>query len=79
LNQGSQQCRPFPAPIQDSTSINITTQPSSAPNSFVLQAVTQTTSGGTQTFQWNVNRSTIAFTPINDLAQAASNHCSLLR
>jgi hypothetical protein len=26
-----------------------------------------------------VNRSTIAFTPINDLAQAASNHCSLLR
>jgi hypothetical protein len=79
LNQGSQQCRPFPAPIQDSTSINITTQPSSAPNSFLLQAVTQTTSGGTQTFQWNVNRSTIAFTPINDLAQAASNHCSLLR
>lgn len=79
LNQGSQQCRPFPAPIQDSTSINVTTQPSSAPNSFLLQAVTRTTSGGTQTFQWNVNRSTIAFTPVNELAQAASNHCPLLR
>jgi hypothetical protein len=78
LNQGSQQCRPFPAPIQESTSINITTQPGSG-NSFVLQAVTQTTSGGTQTFRWNVDRSTIAFTPINELAQAASNHCSILR
>jgi len=78
LNQGSTQCRPFPAPIQDSTSINVTTQPGSA-NSFVLQAVTQTTSGGTQTFRWNVDRSTIAFTPINELAQAASNHCPLLR
>src|SRR6266511_1214187 len=78
LNQGSQQCRPFQAPIQDSTSISITTQPGSG-NSFVLQAVTQTTSGGTQTFRWNVDRSTIAFTPINDLAQVASSHCSLLR
>jgi Domain of unknown function (DUF6777) len=78
LNQGSQQCRPFPAPIQDSTSINVTTQPGSG-NSFVLQAVTQTTSGGTQTFRWNVDRSTIAFTPINDLAQVASSHCPLLR
>jgi uncharacterized protein DUF6777 len=79
LNQGSQQCRPFPAPIQDSTSIDVTIQQSSAQNSFVLQAVTRTTSGGTQTFRWNVNRSTIAFSPINELAQAASNHCALLR
>jgi hypothetical protein len=78
LNRGSQQCRPFPAPIQDSTSINVTTQPSGG-NSFVLQAVTQTTSGGTQTFRWSVDRSTIAFTPLNDLAQVASSHCSLLR
>jgi hypothetical protein len=79
LNQGSTQCRPFPAPIEDSTSIDVSTQPSSAPNSFLLQAVTRTTSGGTQTFQWNVNRSTIAFTPINELARAASVHCPLLR
>jgi hypothetical protein len=79
LNQGSQQCRPFPAPIQDSTSIDVTTPPPSTPNSFILQAVTRTTSGGTQTFRWSVSRSTIEFTPINDLAQVASDHCPLLR
>jgi hypothetical protein len=79
LSQGSQQCRPFPAPIQDSTSTDVTTQPGGSADSFVLQAVTHTTSGDTQTFRWNVNRSTIAFTPINDLAQVASNHCAILR
>lgn len=79
LNQGSQQCRPFPAPIEDSTSIDVTFPPPSTPNSFILQAVTHTTSGGTQTFRWSVGRSDLVFTPINDLAQVASDHCPLLR
>jgi hypothetical protein len=77
LNQGSQQCRPFPASIQDSTSIDVTTQQSSTPNSFVLQAVTHTTSGGTPTFRRGQIDDRVH--PLNDLAQAGSNHCALLR
>jgi hypothetical protein len=79
VSQASQQCYPFPAPIENSTSSDVSYHPSSSPNSFVIQVVTQTSSGGTQTFTWSVDRSTLQFTPTNDLAQVASNHCSLLR
>jgi len=75
VSQASQQCYPFPAPIEDSTSSDVSFHPSSSPNSFVIQVVTHTTSGGTQTFTWDVDRSTLHFTPTNDLAQVASNHC----
>jgi hypothetical protein len=40
--------------------------------------VTNLTAGGTQTFIWRVDRTSGAFTPVNDLAQVASGHCSLL-
>jgi hypothetical protein len=78
LDRGAQQCQPFPAPIQDSTSRNVSTQPIDA-NHFTLRAVTRTVSGGMQVFTWSVDRGTLQFTPTNDLAQSASNHCPALR
>jgi hypothetical protein len=80
LNAGAQQCFPFPAPIQQGFGENtVTTTPQDA-NSFVLTVVTHNQDGSTlQTFTWSVDRTTLAFTPTNDLAQVASNHCSALR
>jgi hypothetical protein len=78
VNQGAKQCYPFPAPFEDGTS-DVSTHPSSTPNSFVVQVVTHTNSGGIQTITWDVDRSTLAFTPTNDLAHLASDFCSALR
>jgi hypothetical protein len=74
--QASQQCYPFPAPIEDSTGAT-TSFGDVTPTSFTITVVTQTASG-TQTFIWRVDRASGAFTPVNDLAQVASGHCSLL-
>lgn len=79
VGRASQECYPFPAPIEDSTGSSNSTEPGSSANSFVLQVVTQTGSGGTQVFRWEVDRNTLQFTAVNDLAQVASNHCPLLR
>jgi hypothetical protein len=76
VQQASQACYPFPAPIEDSTGASTSTTP--AGSYFVLQVVTDTTSGGHQTFTWHVDYATLAFSPQNELAQVASNHCSLL-
>ncbi|HEY8216737.1 MAG TPA: DUF6777 domain-containing protein [Acidimicrobiia bacterium] len=76
VQQASQQCYPFPAPIEDSTGASTSTTP--AGSYFVLEVVTDTTSGGHQTFVWHVDYATLAFSPQNDLAQVASNHCPLL-
>jgi hypothetical protein len=79
LNNGADQCYPFPAPIQQGYGQNTITTSGSGPT-FVLTVVTHNMDGSTlQTFTWNVDRATLAFTPTNDLAQVASNHCSLLR
>jgi hypothetical protein len=77
VSQASQQCYPFPAPIQDSTGASVSYSEVTA-SSFVITVVTNLTAGGTQTFAWRVDRASGAFTPINDLAQVASGHCSLL-
>jgi hypothetical protein len=77
VSQASQQCYPFPAPIEDSTGAS-TSFSDVTPTSFVITVVTQLTHGGTQTFSWRVDRASGAFTPLNDLAQVASGHCSLL-
>ena len=79
VDQAGQQCYPFPAPIEDSTGGDFSFSPGSSPNSFVMQVVTFTTDGGTQTYIWEVDRTTLAFTPRNDLAQVASDHCPILR
>jgi hypothetical protein len=72
-------CYPFPLPIEASNDGRIDFESSGNPNTFILQVTRYTNSGGTQIFRWEVDRNTIAFTPINDLAQVASDHCSLLR
>jgi hypothetical protein len=79
LNNGANQCYPFPLPIQQSYGPNSISTSGTGPT-FVLTVVTHNMDGSTlQTFTWNVDRATLAFTPTNDLAQVASNHCSLLR
>jgi hypothetical protein len=75
--QASQHCYPFPAPIQDSTGAD-TTYGDVTPTSFTITVTTRLTAGGTQTFSWRVDRASGAFSPLNDLAQVASGHCSLL-
>lgn len=65
-------CYPFPAPIEPSSNISFTTV-NESPSSFVLTATTNSASN--QSFVWAVDRATLAFTPLNDLAQVASNHC----
>jgi hypothetical protein len=73
VDAASQACYPFPAPIEDSTGSTKSFE-NTGPNTFVLQVATDSPSG--QIFRWEVDRTTLAFTPINDLAQAASNHCA---
>jgi hypothetical protein len=77
IAQASQQCYPFPPPIQDSTGAS-TSFSEETSTSFVITVVTNLVGGGNQTFIWRVDRGTGAFTPLNDLATTASNHCSLL-
>jgi hypothetical protein len=75
--QATQQCYPFPAPIEDSTGAS-TSFDAVTPTAFTITVVTQLTTGGTQTFIWRVDRALGGFTPLNDLARVASGHCSLL-
>jgi hypothetical protein len=80
LNNGSNQCYPFPAPIEQGYGQNTVTATPEGANPFTLTVVTHNQDGSTlQTFTWSVDRNTLAFTPTNDLAQAASNHCPQLR
>jgi len=68
-------CYPFPAPIEDSNEPpNIFTSPGDS-TYFVLTANGTTVSGNFQEFIWHVDRATLAFTPQNNFAQVASDHC----
>jgi hypothetical protein len=78
LKNAAAQCSPFPDPIKQASSQDISTPPGPNPSTFVLQVVDHTTDGDTQVFTWNVDRATLHFTPTNDLAQVASNHCPQL-
>jgi hypothetical protein len=80
VQEAATACYPFPAPIEDSNEPpNIFTSPGDDPSYFVLTADGVTVSGNQQTFIWHVDRATLAFTPQNELAQIASDHCPLLR
>jgi hypothetical protein len=80
LNRGATQCAPFPAPIEQGSGANSVSTSLADPNTFVLTVVTHNPDGSTlQVFTWSVSRETLTFTPTNDLAQVASDHCSLLR
>lgn len=79
VQEAATACYPFPAPIEDSNEPpNIFTQPGDA-TFFVLVANGTTVSGNFQEFVWHVDRATLAFTPQNDFAQVASDHCPGLR
>jgi len=80
LNNGASQCYPFPAPIEQGYGQNTVTAGPPGANPFTLTVVTHNQDGSTlQTFTWSVDRNTLAFTPTNDLAGVASNHCPQLR
>jgi hypothetical protein len=79
LQNAASQCAPFPPPIKQAASQDFATPPGPDSNTFVLQVTDHTTDGDTQVFTWNVDRTTLQFTPTDDLAQAASNHCPQLR
>ena len=46
--------------------------------SINAQNVGTTAGGGTQTFTWQVDRQTLVFTPIDDLARRVSLDCAAL-
>jgi hypothetical protein len=75
LQNAASTCYPFPAPIEQATSQTLSIESGNGPDNFVLLVVDQTASGE-QDFRWRVDRATGAFTPLDSLAQAASNHCS---
>ena len=75
VQEASTACYPFPAPIEDSNEPpNIFTQPGDS-SYFVLIANGTTVTGNFQEFIWHVDRATLAFTPQNNFAQVASDHC----
>jgi hypothetical protein len=79
VQEAATACYPFPAPIEDSNDPpNISTSPGDS-TYFVLTASGTTVSGNYQEFVWHVDRATLAFTPQNDFAQVASDHCPGLR
>ena len=79
VQRASSECYPFPAPIEDSNDPpNIFTQPGDS-TSFLVVANGTTVSGNFQEFIWRVDRATLAFTPQNNFAQVASDHCPGLR
>lgn len=77
LAQADAQCYPFPYPIKDHESQDVSTTPES-PATFVLQVIGYAADGEVQDFQWAVDRATLSFTPLTSLAQVASDHCPLL-
>jgi hypothetical protein len=80
VNRGAAACYPFPPPIEQGYGQNSVSTGLNDPNTFVLTVVTHKQNGSTlQVFTWSVSRSTLEFTPTNDLAQAASDHCPQLR
>jgi hypothetical protein len=78
LNQAGTVCAPFPNPIhQFHGAEGPTATPTNDPNVFLLEVIGHTDVGD-QDFQWHVDRTTGHFTPLNDLARVASDHCPQL-
>lgn len=77
LDRDAKACYPF-RDIEQDVSENRTTAPGPDPSSLILRVVGTTASGATQTFTWQVDRQTFAFTPLDDLARRANNDCPAL-
>jgi hypothetical protein len=69
-------CYPFPGIQQDVKEVR-STSASSDPNTLVFR-VDGTTASGSQVFTWQVDRQTLVFTPLDDLARLVSNNCPAL-
>jgi hypothetical protein len=75
LDRYAQACYPFRDIPQDTLkSISYSAGPDAS--SFILTRVGNLPNGGTQTFIWQIDRQTLVFTPLNDLAQRANNDCA---
>jgi len=77
LEREAKACYPFPGIQQDVTEQR-STSPGPDAGTLVLRVVGTTATGGTQIFTWQVDRRTLAFTPIDELARLASSHCPAL-
>jgi hypothetical protein len=73
LDKYAAACYPFPNIPQDT--LRSITYSQQTPTSFVLTRVGNLSNGGTQTFVWRIDRQTLVFTPLNDLAQRGNSHC----
>jgi hypothetical protein len=71
------ECYPFPGIAQD-VAEERTTSPGSDAGSLTLRVVGTTAGGLTQVFTWSVDRETLVFTPLDDLARLVSDDCALL-
>jgi hypothetical protein len=74
LERLAKECYPFPGIEKDVKEVR-STSPSSDPNTLVLRVEGTTASGATQIFSWQVDRQTLVFTPIDDLARRVTNDC----
>jgi hypothetical protein len=77
LDRDASACYPF-RDIQQDTLRSITFSAGPDSSSFILTRVGTLSDGSTQTFKWQIDRQTLAFTPLNDLAQRANNDCPAL-
>jgi hypothetical protein len=71
------ECYPFPGIAQD-VAEERTTGPGPESGSLTLRVVGTTAGGLTQVFTWSVDRGTLAFAPLDDLARLVSDDCPAL-
>jgi hypothetical protein len=67
-------CYPFPG-IEQDVKEERTTAPSSDSDAIVLRVMGTTATGTAQIFTWQVDRQTLVFTPVDDLARLVSSDC----
>jgi hypothetical protein len=75
LERLGQQCYPFRDIPQD-TLKSYSSQPGPDSSSFIFTRVGALPDGSTQTFVWQVDRQTLVFTPLNELARRGNNDCA---
>jgi hypothetical protein len=70
-------CFPFPG-IEQDVSEERTTSAGPDDSSLIVKVVGTTAGGTTQTFTWQVDRETLVFTPLDELARLVSLDCAAL-
>jgi len=77
LERLAKACYPFPG-IQQDVKEQRSTSAGPDAGALVLRVVGTTATGSTQIFTWQVDRRTLAFTPVDELARLASSDCPAL-